>query len=343
MKSRLPKRVLGITAALACVAGAWNPCAAQFPTRPAAASNLATQGSWVTLYVSNGQIRVYSRNFSGGASSSTNSGDRKETFNVNSNNGICQLQYDQSNSVETIHIDLQDNGERATVTVHPKTDGPQLKFVQGSGTCSLTATIGKQTWDLRGETIWHLFLAEPELCQKQLGPLFAILRPNWKLADTASGLEEALFKAAADCNLGDTKRWDAWIEELAAPSYAQRHAADRQLREVGRAIVPYLQNLDRSRLEAEQRARIQAILSQYLGGGSEDSEERLANQFLGDRRIWFSLLQRDDAARRKRAAEQLSRLLNEKLDFDPAADAETRKVQIEKLRPRFELPGKKDQ
>ena len=343
MQRELPRRLLGAIVALACMSGSWKSASAQIPTRSTAASSVATQGNWVTWYVTSGRIRVLTQNLGGGASSRSSNGARTESFSVSSNNGVCQLQYDQSNPAETIHVDIQDNGDRAVVTVQPKAaEGPQLKFAQERGACSLTAKIGKQAWDLRGETIWHLFLAEPELCQKQLGPLLAIMRPNWKLAETANSLEEALLKAAADSHVGDTKRWDAWIDELASPSFAQRHAADRQLREAGRVIVPYLQNLDRSRLEAEQRARIQAILLRYLGGDSEDSEQRLASQFLGDQRIWFSLLQRDDAAKRQRAAEQLARLLNEKLDFNPAADADTRKAQIEKLRPRFELPGKKE-
>jgi hypothetical protein len=251
-------------------------------------------------------------------------------------NGQCRLQYDFADKDETVHVEIIDNGTHATVKADPKTGGPQLDFQQDVKQCSLTAKIGDQTWELHGPTVWHLALGAPELCRKQLFPLLEMLRNGWKPDAVAADLEDSLFKSAATFTLGDQQRWAQAIRELSANSYSQRHAAFRRLREAGRAIVPYLQNYDVAQLDAEQRTRIQGLIAEYTGSGTEDTVSALTIRLLGDRQIWFELLDRDDLAKRTKAAETLSRLLNEKLDFDPAADAATRKTQLEKLRPRFE-------
>ena len=104
------------------------------------------------------------------------------------------------------------------------------------------------------------------------------------------------------------------------------------------AIAPYLASLDHRQLTAEQRVRVRRIVAAVSRDTLDDSVEHIVSWLAWDAKAWYLLLSRDDEALRQAAAAQLAGLLDEPLDFDPAADAATRQQQLERLRPLFELP-----
>ena len=59
----------------------------------------------------------------------------------------------------------------------------------------------------------------------------------------------------------------------------------------------------------------------------------------GHEQTWLALLARDDESKRRIAAEKLASLVGEPVDFNPAADADTRRKQIEHLRELFDKPA----
>ena len=67
----------------------------------------------------------------------------------------------------------------------------------------------------------------------------------------------------------------------------------------------------------------------------EDTPERVVPWLTGDPRIWFSLLTRDDVRVRGIAVEQLAKLLDAELDFDPEAAPDQREQQRKRLHERF--------
>ncbi len=100
-------------------------------------------------------------------------------------------------------------------------------------------------------------------------------------------------------------------------------------------MIFFLEELDFSRLDAEQQfraGRITEALRERLG---EDSPQQAASWLAGDATVWFSLLSRSEVATRRQAARQLSAMLGGPIPVDPDADPATQKTQLEQLRQRI--------
>jgi hypothetical protein len=135
----------------------------------------------------------------------------------------------------------------------------------------------------------------------------------------------------------DAQKWSTLVEQLGDERFAVREAADRHLRDAGRAIVVFLERLDRNRLDAEQDYRIRRILQSLSSGkGADDTVERAAAWLSGDPEIWWALMRRDAEPTRRVAAKRLESLLGRPLAFDPAAPADVRGKQLEQIR--LQLP-----
>jgi hypothetical protein len=169
--------------------------------------------------------------------------------------------------------------------------------------------------------------------REQLIPLLERLHPSWQLADRAAEIEQALFQVERQHarQPGDRRHWSELVGQLASERFADREAAERELRAAGQTVVPFLQSLPPGQLDAEQTRRIRAIAAS-LSVDYEDRVDRVVAWLAGDETVWLSLLDRPDPDQRRKAAEQLTVLLGQEIEFDPAATAEVRVVQLERLR-----------
>jgi hypothetical protein len=136
---------------------------------------------------------------------------------------------------------------------------------------------------------------------------------------------------AEDASAPDEGRWQDLVKQLGDDRFAAREAADRQLRSLGQPVLPFLSQLDRRRLDAEQRLRVDAIRGELLSVG-EDTPHRAASRMLYDRSTWLVLIAREDAAQRAAAARHLCKLCPEAVVFDPKAEPVVRRVQLKQLR-----------
>ena len=201
----------------------------------------------------------------------------------------------------------------------------------------LWLTVGpkEQSRTCQAASLWHLFLVEPETCREHLAPLLGVLNHEWDLSKTAREVETALVRAAVEAEAPDPRRWAALVEQLGDPRFSRREAADRELRALGRVLLTYLEQLDPSRLDAEQHYRVRRILMTLAAGTENDTPSQIAAWLAGDPVTWWAMLSRDDESTRRLAAERLQSLLGEPILFDPAADATARAAQIEALRSRL--------
>jgi hypothetical protein len=125
------------------------------------------------------------------------------------------------------------------------------------------------------------------------------------------------------------------VDSLGSKKFSDRENAQRELHRAGQAVVPYLKGLDESRLDAEQVARIRAIIA-ALSVDYEDRVDRVAAWLADDPRVWLALMQRDDPARRQAAGEHLGLLLGSPVEFDAEAAPGTRRAQVERLQQRLD-------
>ncbi len=108
-------------------------------------------------------------------------------------------------------------------------------------------------------------------------------------------------------------------------------------------MLSYLQQLDFSRLDAEQQFRLRRIIETLTERLGNDSPEQVATWLAGDPSVWLILLTRPDVAKRQQAAQKLSAMLGQLIAVDPQADPATQKTQIEQLRLRIEdLPKQRE-
>jgi hypothetical protein len=174
-------------------------------------------------------------------------------------------------------------------------------------------------------------LTEPAVARDCVTPLLETLRPDWELCAQAAEIEQRLYRLAAKTSPPRVERWHTLIAQLAEPRFVRREAADRDLRSEGPALAPFLKQLDRRWLDAEQRSRLKRI-EESLESRGEDTPARVAAQLVYDQTTWLALLTREDGAQRTAAARHLCKLCPEAVAFDPQADQKVRSVQLKQLR-----------
>jgi hypothetical protein len=190
---------------------------------------------------------------------------------------------------------------------------------------------------VRAPTLWHLLIIDAEDCRKQFLPMLECVRPSWHVGLTALAAEDELVKMAAVSRKSDRKQWDAWIDQLGDPQlWTRRERADRNLRDVGPALLGYLNRLDMGRLDAEQKSRLRRIIRDLSTQSGEDTPQHVASLLIEDPSVWLALLSRPEESTRQAAVQQLSVLLNVPIAVDPKASPESQAKARDELRKRIE-------
>ena len=326
--------------ALALISGGWLLCGVAWG-QDAVSPTMAGQLSEVTFTVQLGRIAVETpQDTVERASTSMGSGGETESLSLSSNgNHRVSLTFDRTSAGEKLHVEVF-GGERITISRHPvkgkEAHATVVDFRQpDEGALTLSVVQDGIAREIKGETLWHLLLADPALCRRHLLPLLEMFRPDWRLSETAAAIESQTLLTAEAYRPENLQRWAGWVDELASDRFAVRQAADRQLRAAGMAAIPYLESLDRKKLDFEQWSRIRQIVEAH-GDEEEDTPAAAARRLMGDRSLWLTFLSRPDETIRRIAANQLGFLLRAPIAFDPAAPEATRREQIATLRRRIE-------
>jgi hypothetical protein len=197
--------------------------------------------------------------------------------------------------------------------------------------------VGDATREIEAASLWHLLLAEPELCRKEIVPLIAMLDADLALVKRAEAVEAALYDLPVRRrDDGDRRQWSRWVEQLGADKFAERRGAELNLRAAGRPAALYLAALDLDQLDPEQRLRVRRVLAARRSPAKNETPRRVAERLAADPRVWLALMTRPDPDQRRHAAEHLAQLLPTPIQFDPEADAAARAKQIEALRAKLE-------
>jgi len=264
------------------------------------------------------------------------SGDDTERLEIRSAFGAPSLTYGRKDEKEKVYVHL---AVPSSVTIRRMPVGDakivpvELTHLEGD---PLVLKVGpeddRRTY--KAPSLWHLFLLHEDVTKQRLLPLLGLIRPDHDWAAQLGEIKTALFRLAEIDRPGDYARWTELVEQLGNDRFHEREEAERRLRECGRAVFPFLVQLGRSRLDAEQNFRIERILRSMASQSADDTPDQIASWLASDARIWFTLLDEEDAASRKLAARQLSKVLGEPIGFDPEADQLTRAGQLDRLRRR---------
>lgn len=298
---------------------------------------------WLQFRITSGQVVAHSPQFDRNtASTARGENDRQERLSVTLVGGVPSLDYSLTGPEEEASIQLR---EGTTLVVErrwgPKDSPRKLDFQQNLGEpLVLTVDDLPRQATLHGATLWHLWLEDPEVCREYLQPVLKALRQDWDPQQTAERIEQSLLRAGTMHRVPDRRRWAEWVAELGHAEFSRRQQADRSLRQAGPALLPFLRGLDRDSLDAEQWYRVRQILLSLRDDQSEDTPSSVVAWLVADPQAWLAFLAREDASLRSLAWQHLKELLpDERLEFDPTGEPESRQRQLARLRARFTLPN----
>ena len=318
----------------------------------AMSSQLANHMQSVQPTIQGGRVLAVPRYANRNMSSTSQAQERKEELRLDTLNGTAGVHYRLTTKSFAVELNLaqgrdlrirkfpQNQSDVRTVEIHQPREGaivvsgapaaPNAPAPPAAPGAEVKAVGAAET--RKFESIWHLFLIEPEFAHAEVEPLLSLLRSGWQLSILAKGVEDQLLNHAASTRDFDRRRWAEMVANLGSDNFVDRETADRSLRELGRVIVPYLKNLDTARLDAEQLHRVRAILRRYTGQDTEDSPATVADWLAGDPDIWTALAARSAPSQRATIRAQLSGLLGEAVVLDEAADAAKLVEQIAAIR-----------
>lgn len=243
------------------------------------------------------------------------------------------IDYELTESGVSLRVRIDEQTANLSLSRQDATDGEVgCWFEQDADGLTLRVEDQDVAARVQAPDVWELWLAAPDLCRERLAPILDVLRGNWGLPAQAAEVRAELTAYAQLAPVEETAAWERWIADLASPSFAVRQAADRALRRLGPQAIPFLQQLPKSALDAEQNYRVRKILEQWLSPESEDTVANVVGSLIGRRSVWLTLLSDADVAVRQAAWERLRRLWPTAGEFDPTAAEELRAVQLEALR-----------
>lgn len=328
--------IVGLVAGLELCAGEPNPAETPLPRTPTLDN--AFRAEWLAFGISAG--RVVPVGYRGINVSTRSEGARpRERLAIRIGLADSAIHYELNETDQELVLDI--SGRRRLVLRRIPKGQANFAAVQyeqpPQGSVVLRIGVGTDQKTYQASSLWHLLIEYPQVSRRYLVPLVRLLYRQGDLERTAAEIENALVVVARQRLTPDKQRWSQWVAELADPNFATREAADRQLRRAGPIVVPFLEQLEPSRLDAEQQHRIRRIIA-ALSESSEvaDTPERVAAWLAGDPEIWLAFLSHADESVRRLAAEQLAGLWGQPLPFDPAAGPEVRARQIHELRARLE-------
>lgn len=318
--------------AVLCAVAASPRCAAS--QEIAMSPNLANQLSQIHVGIRSGRIVAAPRFMNRNMTSNVASDERKEELRVDTSGFTATVDYKLTTKSFQVFVNL-DRGrelrlrrlplEGATIIPFELHQAPEGKIVVtfGEGANARTSTF---------DTVWHLFVSQPDTAKNDVEPLLHLLRPGWSPTVTARAIEEELLKQAQAARSYDRKLWLTLVEHLAAADYVDREAADRRLRDLGKVTVPFLRSLDLSRLDAEQRYRIRAILRRYGAEDAEDNPVGAAEWLAADAEIWYALAARSTPPQRPIIRSQLAMLLGQPVALGETSTGEAWQAELLRIR-----------
>ena len=297
-------------------------------------SDLIQRLNWIRFELVQG--RIITRDTRQGQSrSATVTNEKKkirEEVTLKIVGGTPLFQYQYQDSEQTIQIELINN-HRLVIKRNPtaNADWPRVEVQQSEqGPLRMIVVQGSSSQVYTAKHLWQLMLSHPDPCRKHLYPLLELLRSDWQLEQWAEQVETSLIRMASYHTHPEYDHLQRLIEQLADPAFRTRQSADRQLRAMGQPVISYLNQLNTRNMTTEQRLRIRRIC-QSLTTRTGDTPEAVSAWLLSSPRIWFILMNRPENDIRELAHQQLSRLLQKKLVFNPAASPQQRQLQLGRI------------
>jgi hypothetical protein len=266
---------------------------------------------------------------------------------ISNKQGVEKLQFKNDERGNSMHYELKTATRRVKIdawreeltmvrqVVQEGKVTATTRFEQRPGApLRLEVIEGDVSQTIEGDTVWHLWLTDAQLCAENLLPMCELIGLEVPWTQFTQALETRLVQLADAGESHDQTEWRKWLDELSSPQFTVREAADRQLRAAGTSLLPFVRRLDLSLLDAEQRFRLRRIIYDLHSDVAADTVDSTADLLLDDPRVWVELLDREDEAARTAVAAQLRRTWQAEIEYDVAGSVDVRREQVARLRER---------
>lgn len=189
-----------------------------------------------------------------------------------------------------------------------------------------------------GETFWDLRKRHPEEAARFLRPALEMLGHVQPLFGTdAKTAWQVLGAEASASNTELAKRIQTVLGRLESEKFADREAAQKELRSMGQAAAMLLRSWDRSKLSAQQNAEVDSFLADYM---ALDNKE--VDRFAKSPDFLLDVMSLDEPTLRDIAWNRLKSVRPGAAGFVVSAPTEERAKQIARLRYEIYRDGASD-
>jgi hypothetical protein len=245
------------------------------------------------------------------------------------------MRYESEDQFGRRELVVDDDGTLRITALQYEAEPREVSLIQPlGGKLKVLVEQGGSLSQTSSASLWHLMLAEPELCSEHITPLLESLRPDWHIRQQGETIRSSLLACAGSDILAQRTRWRKWVADLSSTNFHKRQSADRELRAIGQPITAWLNRIDPNELDAEQRQRVRRICDE-LADPSRDTPERVVSWLVDDKAVWLSLIATGELEERIASAEHLSKLCRRTIPFDPYADQDQRRTEVVKLMARY--------
>jgi hypothetical protein len=164
-----------------------------------------------------------------------------------------------------------------------------------------------QTRIYQSNQIWLAMFAMSVEDRQCLIEILARLSPRLDLELRFNEVMGRLSRIAVNQRGGDYDTVRTLIKQLDSSTFAERQAADRQLRMIGRPLIGFLDGIDLPTLSTEQRARLGRISQSLISRGT-DTVEQVVTGLRMNPLTWLVLANRGDPLLRRGALAQIEKL-----------------------------------
>lgn len=254
----------------------------------------------------------------------TTHGDRiDETLAIESFRGFPRLHYTRSGDSTRMSLDVEQGGLLVMRTDVPSEAIRVVVTQPQQGAIAVRWESGQQVREFRFDSWIHFCIAQPTLYRQSFSALLDdMLHPVSLESLAEQAHRESLRRIARESGLMRTsdprsavpaqvRRMDdpaleSLIGRLGSNKRTDRLAAHEELRQHGLALLPRLGRLDSTRLDAEQKARLDELRRQLTPRG-EDCAARIAILISDDREYWAAAAARLTEADRSLVAAHFNR------------------------------------
>lgn len=170
--------------------------------------------------------------------------------------------------------------------------------------------------------IWHLAILHPDICQLHVIPILDRLCLDHPVRLEVDEVRDELFQNALLSPSVGRREVQRLVNQLGASSFQTRRRAASQLRAMGPCVIIFLDELSASRLDREQRHRLDD-LRKCLVPRTADTPARVAQWLSTDKDVWIALSGVPDPHERELAARCATRLAETSAVADRRGTAST--------------------